>query len=466
MDRLGPGQTTIPVRSARIEPSSAHGAGIGWLFPEPLRTALSGERTLLGRGEDCDGVLPGRETSRHHAEIRRDGPLHVLRDLASRNGVFVNGERFSEGPLSLGDVIRLGEWVGLVTALPDGAFSLEPREIAHGLVGGARLEQAVEPGRRAAESALPIIVQGETGAGKECVARAIHAWSGRSGMFVAVNCAALPESLAEAELFGHRKGAFTGASHDAAGYFRAAHRGTLLLDEVVDLLPAVQAKLLRVVERGEVVPLGDTRPVRVDVRLVVAAQVPLRIAVAEKRFRPDLFARLDGVTLELPALRERREDIAGLFTHLLERASGGRPPVIDGKLVERLVLHDFPYNVREMVQLVRRLLALHGVEPVWTDTHIRAALGPSAQAAQAAEPASAASGPRGTGARVRRSRQKLALLQKLGDALTRHAGNVTRAAAAVGISRQRAYRLLDDGRGPDLTALRGVPRDGPPDGSE
>jgi len=466
MDRLGPGQTTIPVRSARMQQSGEHGTGIAWLFPEPTRTPLSGERTLLGRGEDCEGVLPGRETSRHHAEIRRDGPLHVLRDLASRNGVFVNGERFSEGPLSLGDVVRLGEWVGLVTAFPDGAFSPEPREIAHGLVGGARLEQAIEPGRRAAESALPIIVQGETGAGKECVARAIHAWSGRSGMFVAVNCAALPESLAEAELFGHRKGAFTGASHESAGYFRAAHRGTLLLDEVVDLLPAVQAKLLRVIETGEVVPLGDTRPVRVDVRLVVAAQVPLRIAVAEKRFRPDLFARLDGMTLDLPPLRERREDIVGLFRHLLDRASGGRPPIIDGKLVERLVLHDFPYNVREVVQLVRRLLALHGVEPVWTDAHIRSALGASAHSVHRAEPTTLAGRSRETGSRARRSRNKLALLQKLGDALTRHAGNVTRAAAAVGISRQRAYRLLDEGRGPDLDVLRAAPREGPPEGSE
>jgi transcriptional regulator with PAS, ATPase and Fis domain len=416
--------------------------GICWLFPEPLLTPVASKRTLLGRGDDCDGVLPGRETSRHHAEIRRDGPLCLLRDLASRNGVFVNGVRFNEGPLELGDVLRLGEWVGLLAALPTGFGGAQQREIADGLVGGFRLERAIDPARRAAQSALPIVVQGETGAGKECVSRAIHAWSGRSGKFVAVNCAALPESLAEAELFGHRKGAFTGASQDSAGYFRAAHGGTLLLDEIAELLPAVQAKLLRVIERGEVIPLGDTRPIEVDVRLVVAAQIPLRLAVAEKRFRPDLFARLDGVTVELPPLRERREDIVGLFVHLLERFSGGRPPRLEAELVERLLLHDFPYNVRELVQLVKRMLALHALEPAWTEAHVRGAIGPAVrQPEMAREPARHE--PRPSAARARRAHRNLALLEKLGKALERHTGNLSRAAAAVGISRQRAYRLLE-----------------------
>jgi DNA-binding NtrC family response regulator len=162
--------------------------------------------------------------------------------------------------------------------------------------------------------------------------------------------------LAEGELFGYRRGAFTGADRASPGFFRSAEGGTLLLDEVSDLPMPVQAKLLRVLQEGEVQPLGETRPVPVDVRIVVASQQPLMDAVKDGRFRADLLARLDGITVRLPPLRERKEDVPHLFSHLLRELSQGRAPAVEGEVIERLCIHDWPFNVRELVQVVRQLL--------------------------------------------------------------------------------------------------------------
>ena len=229
-----------------------------------------------------------------------------------------------------------------------------------GYWAGPTLLAALEPARLVAASNLPIVVQAETGSGKEGAARAIAAWSGRTGPFVAVNCAALPEAMAEGELFGYRRGAFSGAERAHAGFLRAAEGGTLLLDEIAELSLPIQAKLLRAVEQREVVPLGESTPVAIDVRFLAAAQSPLPQAVEEKRFRGDLLARLDGLTVRLPALRERVEEIPFLFAKLVEQHCGSAaPPRLDPLLVERLCAHDWPFNVRELALLVRRLLALH-----------------------------------------------------------------------------------------------------------
>ena len=255
----------------------------------------------------------------------------MIADLGSRNGVRVNGRAVPSARLGLGDVVRLGGWIGVVTATPG-----ELEEIAPGLWGGAGLQEALATLRQAAASDLPIVLEGETGTGKEVVAGALHRWSGRAGPLVAVNCAALPESLAEGELFGYRRGAFTGADRASPGFFRSAEGGTLLLDEVSDLPLALQAKLLRVLEQREVQPLGETRPVPIDVRIVVAGQQPLMEVVRAGRFRADLLARLDGLTVRLPPLRERREDVIPLFSHLLREIGQGRAPAIESDFAERL----------------------------------------------------------------------------------------------------------------------------------
>jgi DNA-binding NtrC family response regulator len=340
------------------------GLAIRWVFPpaDSLATMLRPGSTFFGRDSACEGNLPSASVSRRHAEIRwAPGSIPIVRDVDSRNGVFLNGRAVSQAPMRLGDVLRLGDWVGILINIPDdGLPAWTFRELTRGYWGGPLLQARLEPARRGAASDLSIIVQGVTGTGKEGAARAIHDWSGRSGPFIAVNCAALPETLAEAELFGYRKGAFTNAERPALGYLRAADKGTLLLDEISELSLNIQAKLLRALERREVVPLGEAKPVPIDIRLVTATQEPLREAVEAKRFRSDFLARLEGLLILLPTLRERAEEIPFLLSRLLETfVPANAPPRLDPLLVEALCVYSWPYNVRELTQFVRRVAALY-----------------------------------------------------------------------------------------------------------
>jgi transcriptional regulator with PAS, ATPase and Fis domain len=449
-------QTTMPSQRTASGLSGRTVLAIRWGFPTSGGTLslLTDERVLLGRDEDCQVKLPGKETSRHHAEIHRKDPLHVVKDLDSRNGVFLDGVRIQEAPISADQVLRLGEWIGIVVNAspdvpePEPAFDL----LVTNLAGGPVLRPILEQARLAASSSLPTVICGETGTGKEGVSRAMHAWSGRKGPFVAVNCATLVPTLAEAELFGYRKGAFTGADRPSSGHFRAAQGGTLLLDEVADLPETVQAKLLRALEQREILPIGESVPVPIDVRVLAATQTPLAQLVAERRFRADLCARLDGLTIRLPPLRERKLEIPYLFSYLLQIHSGGRPPEVEPRLVEQLCLYDWPFNVRELDLLVRRLLVLHGHEPVlrrsFLPEHIldRRAAAAKTSGVSFATPSIGTMQPAPNtpeSHRVRRERE----LAQLTEALRAHNGSVARAAVSVGISRQRAYRLMEAGGG-------------------
>jgi transcriptional regulator of acetoin/glycerol metabolism len=404
-----------------------------WLYPEVTWTFLSDKSRILGRSQECATVLHGGEASRQHAEFWRDGPIATIRDLSSRNGVFVNGRKVQISPLRSGDVVRVGEWVALFEYLGSDDALPAFQALAPEWYGGGALATVAEQAKRAAVSDLPIVVLGETGTGKEGICRAIHDWSGRSGPFNAVNCAALPAELAEAELFGYRKGAFTGAERAGVGQFRAAHQGTLLLDEITDLPLGVQAKLLRVLEERVVRPIGDTQAIPIDVRVVAATQHPLDKAVADRRFRPDLLSRLDGCTLKLPPLRERRADIPLLFQQMVRDRSGGSLPDISARVIEQLLLYDWPLNVRELLFLVRRLLALHGHEQVWKTSHLPERFGSRLDALQASvKPRS-----------VRTPTDDETAYTALVESLRAHGGNVTRAASALGITRARAYRLMD-----------------------
>lgn len=448
-----PGQTTAPGARTATSAEGAASLAVRWVSPRAdLPPTHLGARVVVGRGDGCDTVLAGNETSREHAEIVRDGPLFIVNDLGSRNGVFHLGKRVTSAPLSEGDVLRLGEWIGVVVPAhlaPGPAL----REVAPGVYAGARFGESIEIARRAAASDLPIIVQGETGCGKERVARAIHHFSGLGGPFVAVNCAALPETLAEAELFGHRKGAFTGADRASVGFFRSAEGGTLLLDEILELPLALQAKLLRVLEEREVVPLGEARPVPVKVRVVAAAQQPLSRAVAAGTFRSDLLARLDGVTIELPPLRHRREEVPPLFRRFLATHSGGLAPELEPRLVEALCLYDWPFNVRELDLLARRLLVLHGSERMLKRSHLPEQVRSAVEAATVPDTSPGPGGAAGPAETAEaRDERELALLV---SALRVHEGNVVKASAHVGISRQRAYRLMQGAPAVDWKEVRG-----------
>jgi transcriptional regulator of acetoin/glycerol metabolism len=426
---------------------------IRWVFPstDGSVTRLQPGTTSLGRDPTCSGYLPSASVSRMHAEIRWFvGAVPMLRDLGSTNGTFLNGRAVTQAPLKQRDVLRLGDWIGVVTPVAsDARESWSFQELTKGFWAGPTLSAALAPARLVAASDLPIVIQGETGSGKEGTARTIHAWSGRKGPFVALNCAALPEALAEGELFGYRKGAFTGADRANTGFLRAAQGGTLFLDEIADLPLPIQAKLLRAVEEREVIPLGEATPIGIDVRLLAATQSPLRQSVAEKRFRGDLLARLEGLTVEVPPLRERVEEIPSLFSKIIEQNLGqAAPPRLDPLLIERLCAHAWPFNVRELTLLVRKLLALHPNAAVLDHTAFSEPLGADSgiglPTPPAGQPTLEYSG------RHIRDPNKPTLLA----ALRANKGNVKKTAEALGVSRSRVYRLMDKIDLLDLPAIR------------
>jgi len=226
---------------------------------------------------------------------------------------------------------------------------------------------------RLAASEIPVLIGGPTGTGKEVLSRFIHARSPRAkGPFVAVNCAAMPETMLEAMLFGHKKGAFTGANEASEGFFRAADNGTLLLDEIAEMPLALQAKLLRALQEGEVVPIGATQPIKVDVRVIACANRDLPSEVAEGRFRADLFYRLNVFPLSLRPLRERTEDIAPLaFAMVLRHTPAVRQlPWLSDNALAALRLHGWAGNVRELENVIRRALVLAGDADEITAAHI------------------------------------------------------------------------------------------------
>ncbi|HXT99406.1 MAG TPA: sigma 54-interacting transcriptional regulator [Polyangia bacterium] len=446
-------ETTTPDAALGRPGAPAAGLALRWVFPssDGSITALAGV-TTFGRDPECAGYLPSSSVSRKHAEIRWDpGSVPMLRDLGSTNGVFLNTRVVKQAPLKLRDVLRFGDWIGVLVPLPrTGATGWTFEEVTPGFWAGPELLRALAPARAAAQANLSVIIQGETGAGKEGTARAIHEWSGRSGPFVAINSATLTESLAEALLFGHRKGAFTGADSAQPGFLRAARGGTLFFDEIVDLPLTIQAKLLRAIEQREVIPVGETTPVAIDVRVLAATAIPLREAVAAKRFRADLLARLEGLTVVLPPLRDRIEDIPFLFAKLIEQERGAAAlPRFDPLLIERLCTNDWPFNVRGLAQLARRLLALHPNAAVLDYDALPAEL--HAVGHRAPTPATGvAVAPEDGGPDAEAEIDPAAFLAALRD----NRGNMKRTAAALGISRGRAYRLLEKHGSVDLEDLR------------
>jgi two-component system response regulator HydG len=235
--------------------------------------------------------------------------------------------------------------------------------IAHVLGDSASMRNVREVVARVASVPVPVLILGETGTGKSLVAQAIHAEGPRATRaLVVVNCAALPEPLLESELFGYAKGAFTGANSDRAGLFREADGGTLFLDEIGEMAPGLQAKLLHVIEQQSIRPVGATKEITVDVRILAATHRDLHEAAKAGRFRQDLLYRLDVLSISLPALRERREDLPALIAHFFRQAQdkypGSRPEKLSREALDALIAYDWPGNVRELMHVLEKVVLL------------------------------------------------------------------------------------------------------------
>ena len=376
--------------------------------------------------------MPDGRVSGRHFRISRVLGEWMLEDLQSRNGTLIDGSRIQRTALSDGALIEAGQTFFIFrTALPQAANVLEADSLDAAAPGletllpsfAAELERV----RTVAKSRLPVLLQGETGTGKEVVASAIHQLSGRTGPFLPGNCGALPATLVESEMFGYRKGAFSGAVEDRPGLIRSADGGTLLLDEIGDLPLPAQATLLRVLQEEEVTPVGGTRPTKVDLRVIAATHRDLPALVRQEKFRTDLLMRLCGFTVNLPPLRERREDFGLLLARLLRRINAGKL-TFTPEAGRAMLRHSWPGNVRELEKCLSSASVLAQdavVEPEHLPSSVTAA-----PAASSRVPESQLS------ADDRARREQIVSL------LREHGGNVTSVAKAMGKARTQVQRWL------------------------
>jgi transcriptional regulator of acetoin/glycerol metabolism len=383
--------------------------------------------------------LPDERVSSLHARIERHAGEWRLTDCDSTNGSRVNRREVQTTTLKDGDVIEIGQTLLRYRAqLPtpvDAPGDLDGSDLCGfpAALGTLlpRLARDLEMVARVAQSEVSILLLGETGTGKEVLARAIHAESKRPGPFVAVNCGALPATLVESLLFGHKRGAFSGATQDEPGLVRAAQGGTLFLDELGDLSASAQAAVLRVLQEHEVTPVGATRPVPTDARVVAATHRPLDALVESGGFRQDLLARVAGFTYALPPLRERMDDLGLLVATLLQKSGAKRATStsLSSDAVHAILDHPWPLNVRELEQRLKTAVVLAAgerieVAHVWKD-------GPPDRRKS--------SSPATTDAL---SSEDAALRAELVTQLTEHRGNVTRVGEAMGKARTQIQRWV------------------------
>jgi two-component system response regulator GlrR len=328
-----------------------------------LRRELDGDRIVIGTHDTCDLPLTDRTVSRQHCEIALVPEGYAIRDLDSTNGTFLDeGVRVREVIVDREVKIRLGDTVVRVSPLAETVDIPLGHDIRCGPLLGrsAAMRRVFDIVRRVAPTDATVLITGESGTGKEIVARALHELSRRAERpFLVVDCGALPANLIESELYGHERGAFTGAVGSRAGAFEAAHGGTLFLDELGELPLDLQTRLLGVLERRVVQRLGSTQSRPVDVRVLAATNRDLRREVNRKSFREDLYFRLAVVTIEMPPLRARPEDIPLYVEDFLRDTPG---VTIDAETMKRLSEQPWPGNVRELRNVIERAVALGEVD--------------------------------------------------------------------------------------------------------
>lgn len=324
------------------------------------------ERAVRNEGPELRLDIPDGRISSNHVRFRRVAGRWMVEDLQSKNGTTIGGEPITKHVLEDGDLIEVGQSFLLFRSddpAPDGLVTdsadLSPKEPTLRTFHAELAERFVALAR-IARAEVPVLILGETGTGKEVVARAVHRMSARTGAFVPVNCGAIPQHLVESELFGVKKGAYSGADRDRNGLVMAADHGTLFLDELGDLPEASQAAFLRVLQEHEVTPVGASAAAPVEFRLVAATHRDLAGYVAEGRFRGDLLARVSGVMLRLPPLRERLEDFGILIGALLERVAGPEAAGLRMSVpaARTIFAYAWPFNVRELEKALEAAVVL------------------------------------------------------------------------------------------------------------
>jgi two-component system, NtrC family, response regulator HydG len=413
-----------------------------------LRMTLDGtfgQRVLVGKGPACDLRLTDPLVSRRHASIEVTHDRLRVTDLESTNGTAVNGVPVDAAYVSLGDRVRVADTV-LLFELGDATAVDLPRETRFGrMLGASDAMRSLYPlCARLAASHVPALIEGETGTGKEVLAEALHETGPRAGgPFVVFDCTAVPPTLVESTLFGHERGAFTGAVAARAGVFEEANRGTLLIDEIGELDLALQPKLLRALERSEVQRVGSNRWTKVDVRIIAATRRDLDREVQAGRFRDDLFFRLAVGRIELPPLRRREGDVLLLAEHFWRAmgAGGGGDRPLPRDVAQRFEDYRWPGNVRELHNAVARVLAL-GDDAA---REVTSAPAPG----RSTDVSTAAAGDviekvLDAGLSLTQAREAVVAefeRRYVERVLARHGGNVARAAEASGIAR-RYFQIL------------------------
>jgi transcriptional regulator with GAF, ATPase, and Fis domain len=315
----------------------------------------------VGAKKGADFVLTDTMVSGLHVEIRLDERGYRLRDLESTNGTFVGGYRVNDIYVGPGTVIHLGGTKLRFEPLGESVeLALSPLDRCGGMVGrSVAMRELFARLQRIAATDTTVLITGETGTGKELVAEAVHEGSPRaSGPFVVLDCGAIPANLVESELFGHERGAFTGALNAYAGAFERAHDGTVFLDEIGELPLDLQPKLLRVLERKEIRRIGGSKTVTANIRVIAATNRDLAVEVNRGRFREDLFYRLAVARVHVPALRDRKEDIPLLVEHFLATLPGSESTQLRPETLDLMMKHDWPGNVRELRNIVERAVLL------------------------------------------------------------------------------------------------------------
>jgi transcriptional regulator with GAF, ATPase, and Fis domain len=450
--------TGLHVRRCRLEVVAGPDAGLAKEFESHV--------IHVGARKGCDLELTDGKVSGLHCEIRLDERGYRLRDMESTNGTFVGGHRVQDIYVNPGTIVHLG--ASRLKFEPLGE-SVEMLLSAHDRYGGmigrsVKMRELFARLERIAATDATVLVTGETGTGKELVAEAVHEGSTRSsGPFVVLDCSSIPPNLVESELFGHERGAFTGASSTYVGAFERAHGGTVFLDEIGELPLDLQPKLLRVLERKEIRRLGGTKVISTDIRVVAATNRDLGVEVNKARFREDLYYRLAVARVHVPPLREHKEDIPLLVEHFLATLPGGDKTKLRPETLELMKKHEWPGNVRELRNVIERAVLLSeapGSEHAFRRSYLPGSTPPGgAAAAPSAGDRKTPSAPSPSGPPKNQVLQapidtsvpfKLAKQDLVEEferryiraLLEEHGGNISAAARAAGIDRMSIHKIL------------------------